>query len=467
MPWARTTSKTMNVYISTMGCPKNIVDSENLAGLLESRGYAVVDTPEAADWMIVNTCGFIGDAKEESIARIFELAAVKAEAAEKGGAKRLLVSGCLSERYLKELYKEMPEVDVFCGVNDYEVVPDLMRDYDADRERVAVKCEPGKAYPEFGTRKRMKESPWTAYLKIAEGCDNVCTYCIIPKIRGPYRSRRPGSILEEARKLAAEGVKELVLVAQDVTAYGYDFDQKYHLAELLRELCRIDGIVWIRLLYCYEDRITDELIDTIANEPKICKYIDIPLQHASTRVLRAMKRRSTFTSTERTLRKIRRKIPGIVVRTTLITGFPGETKEDFKILYDFVKSERFGRLGVFPYSKEEGTEAARMDHQIRRDVKERRRDKIMELQRGISLDNNKTYVDRVLPVLIEEPDGEENGIYTYLGRSEYDAPEIDNGVIVRSDRPLVPGTFVDVRIEDAYDYDLVGEALNDAREVKK
>ena len=452
----------MNVYISTMGCPKNIVDSENLAGLLESEGFAVVDSPEEADWMIVNTCGFIGDAKEESIARIFELAALKDAAAEKGRTKRLLVSGCLSERYLKDLYREMPEVDVFCGVNDYELVPKLIRDFEADHERVAVKCEPDKDYPEFGTRKRSKEAPWTAYLKIAEGCDNVCTYCIIPKIRGPYRSRKPESILEEARKLAAEGVKELVLVAQDVTAYGFDFDGKYHLAELLRELCRIDGIVWIRLLYCYEDRITDELIETIKDEPKICKYIDIPLQHASTKVLRAMKRRSTFTSTERTLKKIRRRIPGIVVRTTLITGFPGETKEDFRILYDFVKNERFGRLGVFPYSKEEGTEAAVMDHQIRKDVKERRRDKIMELQRGISLDNNKSFVNRILPVLIEESDGEENGVFTYIGRSEYDAPEIDNGVIVTSRVPLLPGTFVDVRIVDAYDYDLVGEALTDS-----
>ncbi len=446
----------MNVYLSTMGCPKNIVDSENLAGLLECEGFGIVDTPEAADWMIVNTCGFIGDAKEESIARIFELAAVKAAAAEKGETKRLLVSGCLSERYLKELYKEMPEVDVFCGVNDYELVPDLIRRFDADRERVAVRCEPDEAYPEFGTRKRAKEAPWTAYLKIAEGCDNVCTYCIIPKIRGPYRSRKPAAILKEARTLAAEGVKELILVAQDVTAYGFDFDGKYHLAELLRELCRIDGFVWIRLLYCYEDRITDELIDTIAEEPKICNYIDIPLQHASTKILRAMKRRSTFTSTERTLKKIRRRIPGIVVRTTLITGFPGETKEDFAILYDFVRDERFGRLGVFPYSKEEGTEAAAMKNQIRKDVKERRRDRIMELQRSISLDNNMNFVNKVLPVLIEEFDGCENGVYTYLGRSEYDAPEIDNAVIVTSERPLEPGSFVNVRIVDAYDYDLVG-----------
>jgi len=452
----------MKIFISTMGCPKNVVDSENLAGLLASEGHSIVAAPDEADWMIVNTCGFIGDAKEESIARIFELAAVKAEAAKRGEEKKLLVSGCLSERYTKELYREMPEVDVFAGVNDYDRIPELIRGFEADRERIAVTCVPAKAYPEFGPRLRAKEAPWTAYLKIAEGCDNVCTYCIIPKIRGFYRSRKPEAILKEARKLAEEGVKELVLVAQDVTAYGFDFDGKYHLAELLRELCRIDGIVWIRLLYCYEDRITDELIETIREEPKICKYIDIPLQHASTKILRAMKRRSTFTSTERTLRKIRRRIPGIVVRTTLITGFPGEKKEDFKILYDFVRSERFGRLGVFPYSKEEGTEAAKMKPQIRKDVKERRRDRIMELQRGISLDNNLSLVNQDLTVLIEEEDGFENGVYTYLGRSEYDAPEIDNSVIVTSDRQLAPGSFAAVRIVDAYDYDLLGTALPDA-----
>ncbi|MBR5741699.1 MAG: 30S ribosomal protein S12 methylthiotransferase RimO [Firmicutes bacterium] len=450
----------MKIYISTMGCPKNIVDSENLAGLLAKSGHTIVDTPEAADWMIVNTCGFIGDAKEESIARIFELAALKGTPG-KGRAKRLLVSGCLSERYLKELYKEMPEVDVFTGVNDYDVIPELIATFEKDHERVAVSCGPEAEYPEFGPRLRTKEAPWTAYLKIAEGCDNVCTYCIIPKIRGPYRSRKQEAILREARKLAAEGVKELVLVAQDVTCYGFDFDGKYHLAELLRELCKIDGIVWIRLLYCYEDRITDELIDTIKDEPKICKYIDIPLQHASTKILKAMKRRSTFTSTERTLKKLRRKIPGIVVRTTLITGFPGETKEDFKILYDFVASEKFGRLGVFPYSKEEGTEAATMPNQIRKDVKERRRDRIMELQRTISLDNNLDLVNQILPVLIEEEDGFADGVYTYLGRSEFDAPEIDNAVIVTSDKPLAPGTFVDVRILDAYDYDLLGKAVSE------
>lgn len=443
----------MRIYISTMGCPKNIVDSENLAGLLERTGHTVQETPEGADWIIVNTCGFINDAKEESIDRILQLSVWKEEGA------RLLVSGCLSERYMNELLKAMPEVDVFCGVNDYDLVPQMISDFEKDHERLGVQSEPDTEYPDFGPRKRSSEAPWTAYLKIAEGCNNVCTYCIIPYIRGPYRSRKTDSILAEARKLAEEGVKELILVAQDVTAYGMDFDGKFHLAELLKELCKIDGIRWIRLLYCYEDRITDELIETIKNEPKICKYIDIPLQHASTAVLKAMKRRSTFTSTERTLHKLRKEIPGIVIRTTLITGFPGETKEDFNILYDFVEKEKFNRLGVFAYSKEEGTVASRMKNQVRKDVKERRRDKIMELQQGISLDCNLDYVNRTIPVLIEEFDGQEGKNYIYLGRSEFDAPEIDNSVIVTSTEPIEPGTFVDVLIQDAYDYDLVGKRV--------
>lgn len=301
----------------------------------------------------------------------------------------------------------------------------------------------------------LQNNAYSATIKIAEGCDNRCAYCIIPYIRGPYRSRKREDIIAEAAMLANAGVKELILIAQDVTFYGNDLYGKSALPDLLRALCRIDGLIWIRLMYCYEDRITDELITVMAEEPKVCHYIDIPIQHASDKILAAMKRKSDHKSIMSTIGKLRERIPDIHIRTTLITGFPGETKKEFDELYDFVEEMRFERLGVFAYSKEEGTPAARMKPQVRSDVKERRREEIMRLQNKISLERNSEKIGRILRILVEER--EEDG--SYVGRTEYDAPEIDNAVIFTSERALSPGDMVHVRIDDAFDYDLTGKEV--------
>ena len=455
----------MKIYIDTLGCMKNFNDSEMAAGILEEAGFVVCERPEHADALMVNTCGFIDDAKKESISRIFELAEIK-------GKRPLIVSGCLSQRYIKELFREMPEVDLFLGVNEYGRLPEILKDFSEKRERDASfrdqRVENTYDGFENARKRKLPENTYSASLKIAEGCNNRCAYCVIPKIRGPFRSREEEDILAEAGELSARGVKELILIAQDVSAYGMDIYGEYRLAALLRKLCKIEGIRWIRLMYCYEDRITDELIDTIASEPKICKYIDIPIQHASDAILKAMRRRSSRAGIEDTLRRLRERVPGIHIRTTLITGFPGETAEDFAELLDFVKKERFERLGVFAYSREEGTEAASMKKQLRSDVKERRKDRIMREQAEISLSRNREKIGKILDVLVEERDSDAPGLFeggrelkTYIGRSEYDAPEIDGSVIFTSERELGPGDFVRVRIDDAFDYDLTGRELSE------
>ncbi len=433
------------VYIKTLGCEKNTVDSECALGILEKCGYVQTDHPEDADLLMVNTCGFILDAKEQSIESIFDLISVKKD------SQKLIISGCLSQRYAQELAKELPEADAFIGVDDYEKLPDIASGNVADRV-LTENCR--KVFAEL-PRKIIKNH--TACIKIAEGCNNICSYCAIPLMRGKYRSRKEEDILAEAEKLAAAGVKELVVIAQDVTFYGRDLHEKGTLPALLRRLCAIEGIEWIRLMYCYEDEITDELIDCIKTEPKICKYIDIPIQHCSDKILKAMNRKSTGASIRSTVTKLRKQIPGITIRTTLITGFPGENKQDFKELYDFVEEMQFDRLGVFAYSKEEGTAAARMDHQVKQDAKERRKDKIMELQRSISLTHNEGFIGKTLRVLIEEQDTED----VYIGRTAMDAPEIDNAVLVKSPKPLKCGDFADVLINDAFDYDLSGVLANE------
>ena len=433
----------MRIYFKTLGCEKNTVDSECAAGLLSENGHIIVYKATDADVIIVNTCGFINDAKQESIDTILEFVA------EKEDRQRLIVSGCLSQRYSKELAKLLPEVDLFLGVNDYGKLPALLVEQQANQKVLANHAS--KTYEEIGPRKH-RRNVFSAPIKIAEGCNNICSYCSIPFIRGPYRSRKSSDIVEEAKELAEAGCKELVVIAQDVTAYGQDFPGHGHLCKLLHELCAIEGIHWIRLMYCYEEKITDELIQTIKSEPKICHYVDIPIQHSSDFILKAMNRHSTEASIRFTINKLRKEIPDIVIRTTLITGFPGETKEDFSHLLDFIKEFKFDRLGVFAYSKEEGTAAARMPHQIRKDVKERRKERIMSAQREISLYKNQTMIERTIEVLVEEVN--EDGSYT--GRSYMDAPEIDNSVLFTSEKPLSLGDFVSVYIYDAYDYDLVG-----------
>lgn len=434
----------MKIFIETLGCPKNFNDSEVAAGILEAEGFNITDDIMQADAVIVNTCGFINDAKTESIATIFDYAQFE--------DKLLIVSGCLSQRYGDELFNEMPEVDIFLGVNEYDKLPEILKNHqEGKREKYLSQYE-----NELETdKRRLADNHYTATIKISEGCDNKCAYCVIPKIRGPYRSRPMENIIKEAKSLADKGVKELILIAQDVTTYGIDIYGKYNLHELVKELCKIDGIHWIRLMYCYEDRITDELIEVMATEDKVCNYLDIPIQHGSDNVLKAMKRRSTRDSIDNTIIRLRKAIPDIAIRTTLIVGFPGETEADFDELYDFVDETKFQRLGVFAYSQEEGTVAAEMDNQIDEDIKEERKDAIMRRQMEISREYNESLIGNTIEVLIEGKD--EDGVY--IGRSQYDAPEIDNQVIIKSNKEHNPGDFIMVEIYDAYDYDIVGREI--------
>ena len=439
----------MKFYINTLGCEKNTVDSEGATGILMRAGHEPADRPSEADVIIVNTCGFINDAKEQSIETIFDMAEIKKEDA------LLMVSGCLSQRYSTQLYKEMPEVDIFLGVNDYEKLPEILAKHEAGKREKYI-SDYDRIYAELARRER-SEAPYTASVKISEGCNNVCSYCIIPFIRGGYRDRKMEDILEEIRQLAEEGCKEVVLIAQDVSNYGIDLYGKYRLPELLHEVCKIDGIHWVRLMYCYEERITDELIQAMAAEPKVCHYIDIPLQHCNDRILKEMNRCSTEASIKDTIGRLRKAMPDIHIRTTMIAGLPGETKEDFAQLEKFVEDMKFERLGVFPYSKEEGTLAATMKGQVRQQTKEKRRDAIMALQCAISLEHNQAKVGQVMEVLVEGQD--EDG--SYIGRTKYDAPDVDNGVLFTSNRQLNPGDFVQVEIIDAFDYDLVGREVEE------
>lgn len=439
----------MKLYIETLGCLKNSNDSEGIGGIWERSGQTVTDDPWEADVILVNTCAFINDAKTESINTIFDMTRLAREREDSGLSKPLLiVAGCLGQRYGSELVEEIPEVDVFMGVNDYERLPEIV----AERKKLYCSGTP-EQFVEFTSRK-LESNPYAATLRIAEGCNNCCAYCVIPQIRGGYRSRPMDSIIEEAEVLAKAGTKELILIAQDVTEYGRDIYGELRLPMLLRRLCRVEGIRWIRLMYCYEDKITEELIRTMAEEEKICNYIDIPLQHISDSVLKAMRRRSTESSIRNTIDALRRAIPDIHIRTTFITGFPGETEEDFEKLAAFAEETEFERLGVFAYSREEGTPAGDMECQIDEDTKAERADSIMRRQVDISRRNNMKKIGEVFEVIVDGID--EEG--AYLGRTVYDAPEIDNTVIFSGDddRVYKPGDMVKVRITDAFDYDLTG-----------
>ena len=420
--------------ISTLGCEKNTVDSENAARILTDSGCVITEDPDEADVFLVNTCGFIKDAKEQSIQTIFDIAQIK-------GDRPLIVSGCLTQRYAAELEKDLPEADYILGVNDYDRLPEIIAGAASGRV-FAGQC--GARYKELGARK-LTTQPWTRSIKIAEGCSNVCSYCIIPSIRGKYRSRREEDILAEARQLAAEGCKELVIIAQDVTFYGRDLGLKDALPGLLRKLSAIEGIEWIRLMYCYEDEISEGLIREIRDN----------IQHCNDEILRSMNRKSTGASIRNTITTLRKEVPNITIRTTLIVGYPGETKEQFNELLDFVRDTEFDRLGVFTYSKEEGTKAAEMKGQVRSDVKQRRYDRIMSEQQRISLEHNLAFIGRTLPVLVEEID--EDG--SFIGRSPMDAPDIDNNVLFTGPQGIRPGDIVDLEITDAFDYDLCGKAV--------
>ena len=438
------------IYIDTLGCAKNEYDSQMLAAEFIERGCDIVNNPDDADVIIVNTCGFIDDAKRESISRIFELADIKEN-------RLLVVTGCLSQRYHDELVKEMPEVDMFFGVNEYEKIPDIIVNKLCSTSEADIPAdEVSTELDDLKYRKRnLAGLTHTAVLKIAEGCNNACSFCAIPSIRGHYRSKKLEDCLAEARDLAEFGIKELVLIAQDTSQYGKDLYGTVKLPELLRQLCRIDGIEWIRLMYVYDNGITDELIETIKNEDKICNYLDIPIQHISDNVLNRMKRQSSGRSIKETIKKLRADIPDIHIRTTLLVGFPGESEDDFKQLVDFIDETHIDRLGAFAFSDEEGTASYNLDGKLDEETKELRRNTVMEHQLLVSEELNLRKINRVLEVIIDEY--VEDGIY--LGRSRYDAPEIDCEVTIRTSVPHNIGDIIKVKINEAYEYDLDGEEI--------
>lgn len=435
------------IGLVSLGCPKNLVDSELMLGLLKTGGYEIVNNSDEADIIIVNTCGFIESAKQESINTIIEMAALKEHK-----CSLLIVTGCMAERYRQMILDEIPEVDAVIGTGSYGEIAAVIEE--------AYKGVRVSRYSELRDTSYMdgerivSTGKGYAYLKIAEGCDNKCTYCIIPSLRGPFRSRSIGSIVKEAEKLASLGIKELILAAQDTTRYGIDIYGKKSLVELLQELSRINGIEWIRLLYCYPEEIDDALINEIAGNEKVCKYIDIPIQHASNNVLKRMGRRGTGEDVCKLLDKLRANIPGLIIRTTLIVGFPGETEDDFTELMKFVEKYRFDRLGAFMYSKEEGTPAYKMRDQIPAKVKKSRHDRLMKLQSGISAETNAQRLGRTFKVLVEGV--ADDGIF-YYGRSYAETPGIDGLIYFTSSEPLEMNSFVEVKILDSDEYDITGE----------
>ena len=440
----------MNILFISLGCDKNLVDSEVMLGLLDKKGYQIVDSEEDADIIVVNTCCFIHDAKEESIQTILEMAEYKKE----GKLKALIVTGCLAQRYQQEIIDEIPEVDAVLGTTSYDHIVEAVEEALAGNGHVVL--EDVDALPDVKEKRLVTTGGHYAYMKIAEGCDKHCTYCIIPKLRGNYRSVPMEKLLAEAKDLADQGVKELILVAQETTVYGKDLYGEKSLHKLLRELCKISGIQWIRILYCYPEEIYDELIQTIKEENKVCHYLDLPIQHASDAVLKRMGRRTSKAQLVEIIEKLRKEIPDISLRTTLITGFPGETQEQHEELKDFVDEMEFDRLGVFTYSPEEDTPAATMTEQIPEEVREERQAELMELQQEIAFDLAEDMVGREVLVMIEGKVADENA---YVGRTYKDAPNVDGLIFINTDEELMSGDFARVRVTGALEYDLIGELI--------
>ncbi len=438
----------IKVGVVSLGCNKNQVDSEVMLGLLRDGGFTITANAQEAEILVINTCGFITAAKEESINTILETARLK----EDGNLRTLVVAGCLAQKYKDELLSEIPEIDAVVGTGDFpaivEVINQSLSGTRVDRVGAA------RYLYDHEAPRILTTSGLTAYIKIAEGCTNCCSYCVIPELRGPYRSRREESILQEAATLAAGGAQELILIAQDTTRYGLDLYGEFRLAGLLRKLVRIEGLQWIRLLYCYPAYFTPELITTVAEEPKICKYFDIPLQHANDRILKAMNRQGNQAEVVRLLEQIRAAIPNVTLRTTFIVGFPGETDSEFATLLDFIRQQSFDRVGAFVYSQEEGTLAADMPGQIPEQVKQDRYDQLMQVQLEISRAKNEMLINHEISVLLEGKTSEDPELY--VGRSERDAPEID-GVVYVQCRREPQQSLVQVRITGAGDYDLMGE----------
>ena len=444
----------LKIALESLGCSKNLMDAEIMTGILKEKGYEFVEEFAEANIIIVNTCGFIRDAKQESIDTIVELSQLK----EFGKLKYLIVTGCLAQRYADELLEEIPEIDAIVGTGNFMNISEIIDRLESEKNVTEI----GNIEFAFDeTLPRYVSTPeHMAYLKIGEGCSNHCTYCIIPKLRGKYRSRKIEDIVEEAKTLAAEGVKELVVIAQDTTRYGEDLYGEAKLAELLEELAGIEGIKWIRIMYSYPESITEKLIDVIAAHDNICSYFDMPIQHASNRVLKRMNRRTSKEDIRSKVEMIRSKIPDAVIRTTVIVGFPGETEEDLEELIEFMKEIKFDRLGAFAYSREEDTPADRMDGHMDEEIKEERRDRVMMVQQAISEEINQKREDKVFEVLIEEE--AEDGVY--VGRTQGDAEEIDSVVYVNSDEELEIGSFVNVYITEAMEYDLIGDVVDELAE---
>lgn len=445
----------MDILFISLGCDKNLADTELMLGLLQKKGFSFTDDAEKADIAIVNTCCFIGDAKEESIGTLLEMAELRSE----GKLKALIATGCLAQRYQEEIRKEIPEVDALVGTAAIEEIGDVLEEVLAGTAHNHYRSL--DTPPAVCRERVVTTGGHFAYLKIAEGCSKRCTYCIIPKVRGDYRSVPMEALLEQARRLAEDGVKELILVAQETTLYGVDLYGKKSLPELLSRLASIEGLRWIRVLYCYPEEITEELIDAIAREPKICHYLDIPIQHAADEVLRRMGRRTNQEELRRQIERLRERIPDICLRTTLISGFPGETQEDFEELYRFVNEMEFDRLGVFPYSQEEDTPAAGMPDQIEEEVKESRRDELMELQQAIAFEKAEEMKGQTFTVMVEGKVADED---VYVTRTYRDAPDVDGYLFLHTRAQLMSGDFVRAVVTDSNEYDLVGEMIEDMEE---
>lgn len=443
----------MKLLCISLGCDKNLVDTEKMMGLFRQNGWEFTDDEAEADAVLVNTCCFIGDAKEESVNTILEMAELKNQ----GNVKALIVTGCMAERYKQEILDEIPEVDAIIGTSSYdEIIEALNRVFGGQGP---VSCfEELTRLPKTSAGRVVTTGGYYGFLKIAEGCDKRCTYCIIPSLRGPYRSYPMEELVEEAKMLADGGVKELIVVAQETTLYGVDLYGKKMLPELLRRLAAVSGIQWIRIQYCYPEEITDELIEVIKQEEKICHYLDIPIQHASDRILKRMNRRTNQAQLKEMIGKLRQEIPDIVLRTTLISGFPGETEEDHQILMEFVDEMEFERLGVFAYSAEEDTPAYSFENQVPQELKEERRDQLMELQQEIAFEHSEDMKGRILDVLIEGKVADEPA---YVGRTYMDAPGVDGLIFVNTGELLMSGDFVRVKVTGASEYDLIGEVYDE------
>ncbi len=447
----------MKILFVSLGCDKNLVDSERMLGMLAEQGFTFTDDESEAEIVVVNTCCFIGDAKEESIETLLEMAQLK----DAGRIQALIAAGCLAQRYREEIQKEIPQVDAIVGTTAIDEIVSAVNgvlagrkvNYFRDIDAISVSSAAGA-----GGKRIVTTGGHFAYLKIAEGCDKHCTYCIIPKVRGKFRSIPMESLVEEAAVLAQGGVRELILVAQETTLYGVDLYGEKSLHKLIRRLAEIDGIYWIRILYCYPEEITGELIETIAEEPKVCHYLDIPIQHASDPVLKRMGRRTSQAQIREMIARLRERIPDICLRTTLISGFPGETQEDFEELYRFVNEMEFDRLGVFPYSQEEDTPAAEMEGQLPEETKTLRRDELMELQQAVAFEKAEALIGRVLTVMIEGKVADED---SYVTRTYRDAPNVDGYLFLNTTASLMTGDFVKVLVTGANEYDLIGELYHE------